>query len=98
MTDQFSSNVHALVNATKGHGAVPPEPSDARHIRRLAEPVAIQRDNPFVVGHTLPQLLAIDFAEATLAWLDDPTSGAEVARFRSTRSALLQALHDEPDD
>jgi hypothetical protein len=97
MTDQFSSNVHALVNATKDHGATPPEPSDARHIRRLANPVATQRNNPFV-NFTMPQLLAIDFAEATLAWLDDPTNKNEIARFRSTRLALLQALHDDPGD
>jgi hypothetical protein len=94
MTDHFASNVHALVNATKDHGATPPEPSDGRHIRRLAEWVATQHNNPFV-NFTLPQLLAIDFAEATLAWLDDPTSSPKIAGFKDSRLALLQSLHDD---
>ena len=94
MIDHFSSNVHALLKATNGYGAMVPEPSDGRHIRRLAAWVAIQRDNPFE-DHTLPQMLAIDFAEATLAWLDDPTSNPKVATFKQTRSDLLQSLQDD---
>ena len=90
MTDHFATNVHALLIATEGDGR-PPEPSDARHIRRLAAWVACQRDNPFV-DYTLPQLLAIDFADATLAWVDDPASEPKLAGFRNARIALLDSL------
>ncbi|HEY2502993.1 MAG TPA: hypothetical protein VGI68_16670 [Mycobacterium sp.] len=91
MIDHFATNVHALLNATKGYeGGEIPEASDGRHIRRLAEWVACQRDNPFV-NHTLPQLLAIDFADATLAWVDDPTSDAKIAGFRNARTAFLDS-------
>ena len=34
--------------------------------------MARQRNSPFV-DHTWPQLLAIDFADAALAWVADPT-------------------------
>jgi hypothetical protein len=53
--------------------------------------VAIQRDNPFV-DHSLPQLLAIDFAEATVAWLDDPTSSPKIAGFKKARAELVEPL------
>lgn len=96
MTDHFAANVHALVNATKGHGAAAPKPSDARYIRRLAEWVAVQRSIPFV-DLTPTQLLAIDFADAILAWLDDPASGARTARFTSARRELLESLADPGD-
>jgi hypothetical protein len=91
MTDHFAVNVHARLNATKDIGATPPEPSDGRYIYRIATFVACQRDNPFV-DRTLPQLLAIDFADASLAWVDDPTSEPKVAGFRDARTALLQSL------
>ncbi len=91
MTDRFAANVHALINATKDCDGTAPEPSDARHIRRLANWIATQRTNPFV-DYTLPQLLAIDFADQTLAWLDNP---ADYARFEKARLDLFQSLQDD---
>ena len=89
MTDHFWANVHMLLNLTKDLGPTAPDPSDGRVIRRVADLVAVQRTNPFE-DQTLPQLLAIDFAEATLAWLDAPADQA--ARFKKTRLDLLQTL------
>lgn len=94
MTDQFAVTVHNLLNATRGLSDKVLDESQGRVIRRLADWVAIQRDNPFK-DFTLPQLLAIDFADATLAWLDDPTSRPEIAQFKNTRLALLQSLQDD---
>ena len=88
MTDHSATHVHNLLNAAKSYdGSTPPEPSDVGLIRRLAEWIACQRNNPFE-DHTLPQLLAIDFADATLAWLEDPTTKG--AGFCNARTALLE--------
>lgn len=91
MTEHFATTVHNVLNLTRGDSATPPDASDRRVIRRLAEWVACQRNNPFT-DHTLPQMLAIDFADATLAWVDDPTDASKIAGFRNARTYLLESL------
>lgn len=97
MIDHFALETHALLNATKGYGPAIPDKSTRRHINRIASFIACQHNNPFV-DHTFPQLLAIDFAQATLRWLEDPENKTRIVEFIQARFDLLQSLAGDADD
>ncbi|HZU46172.1 MAG TPA: hypothetical protein VFA16_02765 [Mycobacterium sp.] len=96
MTDCATSEAYALIVQTRRyvddaallpgeHGAV---------LARIAAFVACQRGRPFTPV-TSAELLAINFAEDVLAWLQNPASAVLRDKWVASRAVLLDAARGE---